>query len=71
VTVRFRGARSRNASTRLSAEDGSGAVSTRGLRRGRYRVTVWAGEVKLGAAFKVRVGQLTPRPATADKAART
>jgi hypothetical protein len=56
VTVRFRGARSRNASTRLSAEDGSGAVSTRGLRRGRYRVTVWAGELKLGAAFKVRVG---------------
>ena len=36
ITVRFRGPRSRTAQGRLSTRDGSGAVSTRGLQRGRY-----------------------------------
>jgi hypothetical protein len=55
VMVRFRGAHSRNVPARLSTEDGSGAVSTRGLKKGSYRVTVWSGERKLGKRFKVRV----------------
>jgi hypothetical protein len=55
ASVRFRGARSRTVTTRLSKKDGSGAVSTRGLRRGRYRVTVRAGELKLGKSFRVRI----------------
>jgi hypothetical protein len=55
ITVRFRGRRTRSADGRLSAEDGSGAVSTRGLKRGRYRVTVFAGELQLGRTFRIRV----------------
>jgi hypothetical protein len=55
VTVRFRGRRSRTAKGELSTKDGSGAVSTRGLKRGRYRVTVFSGEMQLGRTFKVRV----------------
>jgi hypothetical protein len=55
ATVRFRGRRSRTATTKLSTEDGSGSVSTRGLRPGRYRVTVTSGEIQLGGAFRVRV----------------
>jgi hypothetical protein len=55
VTVRFRGPRSRTAQGKLSTEDGTGAVSTRGLKRGRYRVTVFAGELQLGRTFTVRV----------------
>ena len=53
--VRFRGARSRTESVRLSSKDGSGAVTTRRLGRGRYRVIVWAGELRLGRPFKIRV----------------
>jgi hypothetical protein len=55
VTVRFRGPRSRTAQGKLSTEDGSGGVSTRGLKRGRYRVTVFSGELQLGKTFRVRV----------------
>jgi hypothetical protein len=55
VTVRFRGARARNVGSRLSAEDGTGSVPTRRLARGRYRVTVWAGELRLGRTFTVRI----------------
>jgi hypothetical protein len=55
ITVRFRGRRSRTVDGRLSAKDGSGAVSTRGMRRGRYRVTVVARELQLGRAFRIRV----------------
>ena len=55
ITVRFRGPRSRTAQGRLSTRDGSGAVSTRGLKRGRYRVTVFAGGIQLGKTFRVRV----------------
>lgn len=53
--VRFRGVRSRAESVRLSRKDGSGAVTTRRLERGRYRVTVWAGDVRLGRLFRIRV----------------
>jgi hypothetical protein len=55
VTVRFRGPRSRTAQGKVSTKEGTGAVSTRGLPRGRYRVTVFAGELRLGRAFKLRV----------------
>lgn len=55
ASVRFSGGRSRTVSTRLSSADGSGAVSTRGLRTGRYRVTVRAGKQQLGSPFTVRV----------------
>lgn len=55
VTVRFRGRVSRTATTKLSTKDGSGSVSTRRLRPGRYRVTVTAGEMQLGGSFRVRV----------------
>lgn len=56
VQVRFsrRGTR-RTVSVRLSAEDGSGKVSTRRLRPGRYRVTVRAGGEPLGRTFTIRV----------------
>jgi hypothetical protein len=55
MEVRFRGASRRNVSGRLSAEDGTGSVSTRRLKRGRYRVAVWAGELRLGQPFRIRV----------------
>jgi hypothetical protein len=55
VSVRFRGRRTRSVPAELSTKDGSGTVSTRGLKRGRYRVTVFAGELQLGKAFRVRV----------------
>jgi hypothetical protein len=55
VTVRFRGARRRDVRSRLSSEDGTGSVPTRRLARGRYRVTVWAGELRLGRTFRIRV----------------
>jgi hypothetical protein len=55
ASVRFRGPRSRTVTTRLSTKEGSGAVATRGLKRGRYRVTVWSGETKLGKPFRVRI----------------
>jgi hypothetical protein len=55
VKVRFRGARSRSVSARLSEKDGTGPVPTRRLARGAYRVTVWAGELRLGRPFRVRV----------------
>jgi hypothetical protein len=55
ITVRFRGARSRTAKGKLSAKDGTGAVSTRGLERGRYRVTVFAGQLRLGRTFTIRL----------------
>jgi hypothetical protein len=55
VVVRFRGPRSRIARTKLSTKDGTGSVSTRGLRPGRYRVTVTAGELRLGGSFRIRV----------------
>jgi hypothetical protein len=55
VRVRFRGARSRTVPARLSSRDGTGSVSTRRLGRGRYRVTVWVGEVRLGRPFTIRV----------------
>jgi hypothetical protein len=55
VTVRFRGARSRTLRTRLSTENGTGTIPTRRLRPGRYRVTVTAGELRLGRPFRIRV----------------
>lgn len=55
VVVRFRGAHSHTLAGRLSTADGSGSVATRGLRPGRYRVTVQAGDQVLGRAFTVRV----------------
>jgi hypothetical protein len=55
VTVRFRGARKRDLPAELSTKDGSGSVATRRLARGRYRVTVWAGELQLGRPFRIRV----------------
>jgi hypothetical protein len=55
VQVRFRGARSRTVPARVSRADGTGAVSTRRLARGSYRVTVRAGEVRLGPPFRIRV----------------
>jgi hypothetical protein len=55
VTVRFRGPRTRTARSKLGTEDGTGEVSTRGLARGRYRVTVFAGELRLGRPFRIRV----------------
>jgi hypothetical protein len=55
VRVRFRGARSRTVPARLSSRDGTGAVSTRRLARGSYRVTVRAGELRLGPPFRIRV----------------
>jgi hypothetical protein len=55
ATVRFRGPRSRNVTTRLSTEDGSGTVSTHRLARGRYRVVVWSGELQLGRPFRIQV----------------
>jgi hypothetical protein len=55
VKVRFRGARSRTVSARLTGKDGTGSVPTRRLARGTYRVTVWAGELRLGRPFGVRV----------------
>jgi hypothetical protein len=55
VSVRFRGPRSRTLTTQLSTKDGSGAVATRGLKRGRYRVTVWSGEIKLAKSFRIRI----------------
>jgi hypothetical protein len=55
VTVRFRGPRRRDLPARLRTEDGSGTVATRRLARGRYRVTVWAGELRLGRTIWVRV----------------
>jgi hypothetical protein len=53
--VRFRGARSRTLTARLSYKHGKGSVATRRLARGTYRVTVWAGELRLGGSFRVRV----------------
>jgi hypothetical protein len=55
VKVRFWGARSRTLTTRLTRKDGTSSVATRRLARGTYRVTVWAGELRLGRPFKVRV----------------
>jgi hypothetical protein len=55
VKVRFRGARSRTLTTRLTSKDGTGSVTTRRLARGTYRVTVFAGELRLGRPFNVRV----------------
>jgi hypothetical protein len=55
VKVRFRGVRSRTVTARMSRKDGTGSVATRRLTRGTYRVTVWAGELRLGRAFKIRV----------------
>jgi hypothetical protein len=55
ASVRFRGPRSRTITTRLSTEDGSGAVATRSLKRGRYRVIVFSGEQQLGEPFRVRI----------------
>ena len=55
VVVRFSGRRSRTARTKLSTRDGSGSVSTRGVRPGRYRVTVTAGELRLGGSFRIRI----------------
>ncbi len=55
ASVRFRGDRSRTLRTRLSSANGNGTVSTRGLRPGRYRVTVRADDLQLGRSFTVRV----------------
>jgi hypothetical protein len=55
VKVRFRGPRSRTVTTRLSMKDGTASITTRRFARGSYRVTVWAGKVRLGTPFKVRV----------------
>jgi hypothetical protein len=55
VTVQFRGPRKRDVPARLSTKDGTGAVPTRRLKSGRYRVTVWAGELRLGKTFRIRV----------------
>jgi hypothetical protein len=55
VTVRFRGPRRRNLPARLSTDDGSGTVKTGRLARGRYRVTVWAGDLRLGRTIRIRV----------------
>jgi hypothetical protein len=55
ASVRFRGPRSRTITTRLSTKDGSGAVATRSLKRGRYRVIVFSGEQQLGEPFRVRI----------------
>jgi hypothetical protein len=55
VTVRFRGPSARTANGRISAKDGKGTVSTRKLERGRYRVAVQVGELRLGGAFKLRI----------------
>lgn len=53
VTVRLRGAVTRSVPVRLS--DGRATLSTRRLRPGSYRVSVSAGERRLGRAFRVRV----------------
>lgn len=55
ASVRFRGERTHTLSTRLSTANGTGVVSTRSLRPGRYRVTVRTGDQQLGPAFTVRV----------------
>jgi hypothetical protein len=55
ATLRFRGPRSRTAQAKVSDKDGSGTVSTRGLKRGRYRVTVFFGELQLEKTFRIRV----------------
>jgi hypothetical protein len=55
ITVRFRGPSSRTAQGRLSTEDGTGTVSTRRLKRGRYRVSVASRDLRLGPSFKLRV----------------
>jgi hypothetical protein len=55
VKVRFRGPRSRTVTTRLSMKDGTASIATRRFAGGSYRVTVWAGEVRLETPFKVRV----------------
>jgi hypothetical protein len=55
VDVRFRGPRSRTIAARLSPKHGTGAVATRHLARGRYRVSVWVGDRRLGESFRVRI----------------
>jgi hypothetical protein len=55
VEVRFRGRRSRTIAARLSPKDGTGAVATRRLARGRYRVSVWVEDRRLGKSFRVRI----------------
>jgi hypothetical protein len=55
ATLRFRGPRSRTAKAKVSSKDGSGTVSTRGFKRGRYRVTVSFGEMQLEKTFRIRV----------------
>lgn len=55
VSVRFKGSRSKTVSGTLSTKDGSGKISTRSVRTGRYRVTVTSNGVKLGKTFALRV----------------
>ncbi len=57
ITVRFAGRRSKTLSGTLSTKDGSGKISTRSLRPGRYRVTVKTGEVQLGKTFTLRISK--------------
>jgi hypothetical protein len=55
VSVRFRGPRSRTLTARLRGDDGTGAVPTLRLPRGRYRVSVWVEDRRLGESFRVRI----------------
>ena len=55
ATVRFSGPRKRTLKVKLPASNGRVKVSTGSLRAGSYRVTVAAGEMALGGAFRVRV----------------
>ena len=55
VTVRFRGPQARTRKSELATSNGKGTVPTRGLKKGRYRVTVFAGELQLGPTFRFRI----------------
>jgi hypothetical protein len=46
---------SRTVTARLARRDGTGSVATRRLARGTYRVTVWAGDLRLGRPFRIQV----------------
>jgi hypothetical protein len=56
LTLRLRrGGRTRTLPVRISPQDGRGAIATRRLARGSYRVTVLAGSSRLGRPFRIRI----------------
>lgn len=55
ATVRFVGPRTRTIAVKIPSTNGRVKVSTRSLKRGRYRVTVRSNGLQLGAPFRVRV----------------